>query len=250
MYTIAGKTFSTLQELTNTLNSIKRGAVFEGTLCPDDTDFVIAAFSTFGVLAEIKSVEICFNEWGRTVLVGVCVDGTRRHLSVSKTFKKANYGDVPEHTRTLKNRLTFKLLSLHRRVATPCACGCMVAQDPGKFREFRSLQKSVAKLCPAANLGLKVQPTCPQVVRLVGWKYQGLNPHEAGLFCQKTVAMVPEPDNAHDVNAIKVVCDGTHVGYVSRETQRIAMQHKNCVWKFGGYNPSATVIYLKPTFEQ
>jgi hypothetical protein len=32
-----------------------------------------------------------------------------------------------------------------------------------------------------------------------------------------TAQLVREPDNVHDCNAIKVVVDGEHVGYLSRE---------------------------------
>ena len=107
------------------------------------------------------------------------------------------------------------------------------------------------KLCPTASVlklgATPVQPSCPQAVRLVGWKHKGFSPHEAGVLCQtKAIKLVPEPDNAHDANAIKVVCGKVHVGYVSRETQNIAKKHRRCTWKFGGYNPNATVIFLKP----
>lgn len=40
------------------------------------------------------------------------------------------------------------------------------------------------------------------------YKYLGA-PHD--------VELVPEPDNIHDKNAIKVVADGVHIGYVPRE---------------------------------
>lgn len=35
--------------------------------------------------------------------------------------------------------------------------------------------------------------------------------------CDVTAVLVPEPENLHDPNAIKVLIDGRHVGYLSRE---------------------------------
>lgn len=40
------------------------------------------------------------------------------------------------------------------------------------------------------------------------WKYE---------FSTPTIELVPEPDNAYDPNAIKVMADGLHVGYIKAE---------------------------------
>lgn len=41
------------------------------------------------------------------------------------------------------------------------------------------------------------------------WKYD---------FCADKVELVPEPDNPQDPNAIKVIIDGLHVGYIKAGT--------------------------------
>lgn len=41
--------------------------------------------------------------------------------------------------------------------------------------------------------------------------------HDEPLTEQIDVALVPEPDNPHDRNAIRVLIDGTHVGHLPRE---------------------------------
>lgn len=35
-------------------------------------------------------------------------------------------------------------------------------------------------------------------------------------FCPSNVELIPEPDNPHDPNAIKVVVDGAHVAYIKK----------------------------------
>ncbi len=36
------------------------------------------------------------------------------------------------------------------------------------------------------------------------------------VFNPSSVSLVPEPDNEHDANAIKVILDGVHVGYIKK----------------------------------
>jgi HIRAN domain. len=49
-----------------------------------------------------------------------------------------------------------------------------------------------------------------------------------------TIELVREPDNKYDPNAVKVMCDGYHLGYLSREN---AVAYKGYVEDAGGRMP-------------
>jgi predicted Zn-ribbon and HTH transcriptional regulator len=52
------------------------------------------------------------------------------------------------------------------------------------------------------------------------WQLAGGRGHDR-IRCEVTAVLVPEPENPHDPNAIKVVIDGRLVGYLSREDAAI-----------------------------
>jgi hypothetical protein len=50
---------------------------------------------------------------------------------------------------------------------------------------------------------------------IVGQKFRGLDPYLPGILPGTKVVLMREPDNKFDKNAVMVLIDGHHVGYLS-----------------------------------
>lgn len=65
-------------------------------------------------------------------------------------------------------------------------------------------------------------------------------PIPEGYFVQHPVKLVPEPKNEHDSNAIKIMIDNKHVGYVPAE---LCTEVKNIMKKYKPIGLKAWVTY-------
>lgn len=55
---------------------------------------------------------------------------------------------------------------------------------------------------------------------IVGQKHRGLDPYLPGIMPGVAVALIREPNNPHDANAVAVWIEGKHVGYLSKNDNR------------------------------
>lgn len=77
----------------------------------------------------------------------------------------------------------------------------------------------------------------------VGFKFRG---ETSSVLESGTITLETEDDNQYDKNAVKVLVDGTHVGYVARENCLTVRKHLNEIKTISlssKYAASATCLY-------
>jgi len=60
--------------------------------------------------------------------------------------------------------------------------------------------------------------------------------------------LIPEPDNPHDANAVRVEIDGAKVGYLPRDLRRNG-HHRWPSWRAGGGSAQPSALNVRPARE-
>jgi hypothetical protein len=240
-YYIATMVFPNFKAVTKYLRDLKN----KETLTAQDKTLILEVFGSCGIdVARAHDVILGqpkhADQWGRKVFAArfASADGYGRTEELSVSNLKAGGYTASRQARFHKN-----FLKVYNDTTEECPCGGIVAKDMTDYIIFQNYKAAVCKLCPPLrNLQLDIQKKCNARIKVFGWKIS--NTEAGDLIIQGPVEIVPEPTNPTDENALMVMVGETHVAYVARDSQQVATVHLGKQWKFAGYNPNATVIYL------